>query len=523
MLSPNTLLQNRYIIVRPIGQGGMGTVYEAKALRLNTTVALKEAHFTDERLRKQFEREAQLLAGLRHPALPRVIDHFDEGDGLFLVMDFIEGEDLGQMLEHRSSTFPVNEVLIWADQLLEALDYLHSQEPPVIHRDIKPQNLKLTAKGQIILLDFGLAKGFAGQISRVTTSGSIFGYTPNYAPLEQIQGTGTDPRSDLYSLAATLYRMVTGEVPPDVLTRLAALTEGQPDPLRSAHEANPQVPASLAAVLSRALGIGRNQRFATAAEMRQALRAANRPQIRPSGQTDTETSSPAQRARELQPTVASPTAASPTAAAPASLPESPRVITNPQLPDYLAQSARRPNRLPWIIGIVALIGISITIIAIIAALLSNRSNPQQTEANQQSAAQRGSDANARPELTALSPSSANEHLPTPRGQRATVTPQVLPSPNVRERGNDNPDAASNSEADDGRAQAIATVRSILQARATSCRLSMGNISATRIPRGWRVIANVTTSGHPGTSLWNVINGRATAADPLAADIRMGCP
>jgi serine/threonine protein kinase len=92
----------------------MGTVYEAKALRLNTTVALKETHFTDERLRKQFEREAQLLANLRHPALPRVIDHFDEPDGLYLVMDFVEGDDLWEMLKKRAAPFPVPDVISWA-------------------------------------------------------------------------------------------------------------------------------------------------------------------------------------------------------------------------------------------------------------------------------------------------------------------------------------------------------------------------------------------------------------------------
>lgn len=103
MLAPNTTLQGRYRIVRQLGQGGMGTVYEAKALRLNTTVALKETHFTDERLRRQFEREAQLLANLRHTALPRVIDHFDERDGLYLVMDFVEGDDLWEMLKRRGA------------------------------------------------------------------------------------------------------------------------------------------------------------------------------------------------------------------------------------------------------------------------------------------------------------------------------------------------------------------------------------------------------------------------------------
>lgn len=275
MLAPNTILQDRYRIIRQLGQGGMGTVYEAIDVRLDTTVALKECHFTDEQLRKQFEREARLLARLRHPAMTRVIDHFQDSDGQFLVMDFIAGKDLSETLGTNGTAVPASDVLAWADQLLDALEYLHSQEPPVIHRDIKPQNLKLAARNQIILLDFGLAKGFAGQVSRVTNSGSIFGYTPNYAPLEQIQGTGTDPRSDLYSLAATLYHLMTGVVPPDVLTRLTCITDGQPDPLRSAREIKNVVPERVATVLNQAMAIGRNQRFAHAGAMRQALQDAS--------------------------------------------------------------------------------------------------------------------------------------------------------------------------------------------------------------------------------------------------------
>ncbi len=257
----------------------MGTVYEAVDQRLDATVALKESHFADEQLGKQFEREARLLAKLRHPAITRVIDHFRDEDGQFLVMDFVAGEDLSEKLKRNGRGLPVAEVLSWADQLLDALDYLHSQEPPVIHRDIKPQNLKLTTRNQIILLDFGLAKGFAGQLSRVTTSGSIFGYTPNYAPLEQTQGTGTDPRSDVYSLAATLYHLLTGVVPPDVLTRLAATSDGQADPLHPAHELRSEIDVEVATILTRAMAIGRSQRFATAAGMRDALRTVSDQQV----------------------------------------------------------------------------------------------------------------------------------------------------------------------------------------------------------------------------------------------------
>ena len=270
MLTPDTILQGRYRIVRQLGQGGMGAVYEAIDQRLDTTVALKETLFTEERLRKQFEREARLLARLHHPALPRVSDHFSEGDGQFLVMQFIPGDDLSEMMNRKRGPFPADQVLTWADQLLDALDYLHTQDPQIVHRDIKPQNLKLTSRGQIILLDFGLAKGQAGDISRVTAA-SIYGYTPNYAPLEQIQGLGTDPRSDLYSLAATIYHLMTGVKPPDALTRAAALVNGQPDPLAPASVANPAIARDVDEVLAKAMAQNRDQRYATAADMRKAL------------------------------------------------------------------------------------------------------------------------------------------------------------------------------------------------------------------------------------------------------------
>jgi serine/threonine protein kinase len=271
MLLPDIVLQDRYLIVRQLGQGGMGAVYEAVDQRLDTTVALKESFFADERLRKQFEREARLLARMHHPALPRVSDHFSEGDGQFLIMQFIAGDDLAAMMVKRRGTFPPDQVLTWADQLLDALDYLHTQDPQIVHRDIKPQNLKLTSRGQIILLDFGLAKGQASEISRITTSASIFGYTPNYAPLEQIQGLGTDPRSDLYALAATLYHLITGVKPPDALTRAAALVNGQVDPLRPASEVNTEVAPGVDVVLQKAMAQNRDQRYSSAAEMRRAL------------------------------------------------------------------------------------------------------------------------------------------------------------------------------------------------------------------------------------------------------------
>ena len=279
MLAPETVLQDRYRIVRQLGQGGMGAVYEAIDQRLDATVALKETLFIEEKLRKQFEREARLLARLHHPALPRVSDHFAEVEGAFLVMQYIPGDDLSEMITRRRGPFPLEQVLLWGDQLLDALDYLHTQEPQIVHRDIKPQNLKLSSRGQIILLDFGLAKGQVGELSRVTTSASIFGYTPNYAPLEQIQGLGTDSRSDIYALAATLYHLATGVKPPDALTRAAAIVNGQPDPLLRADQVNPGVSAQAAAVLQRAMAQNREQRYASAGDMRNAFHTGNQDTI----------------------------------------------------------------------------------------------------------------------------------------------------------------------------------------------------------------------------------------------------
>jgi serine/threonine protein kinase len=294
MLAPNTTLQGRYRIARQLGQGGMGTVYEAKALRLNTTVALKETHFTDERLRRQFEREAQLLANLRHPALPRVIDHFDERDGLYLVMDFIEGDDLWEMLKKRAAPFPVPDVITWAGQLLDALQYLHAQSPPVIHRDIKPQNLKLTDDGRLILLDFGLAKGMSEGAPSIMSSRTVMGFSLPYAPLEQIlqidensreqlsvlnqqeveriRRTGTGQRSDIYSAGATLLHLLTAKVPNTSPTRAISIWSNRADPLDDALVHG--VPESLRAFIRRSMTLDPDLRFASAAEMREALRHA---------------------------------------------------------------------------------------------------------------------------------------------------------------------------------------------------------------------------------------------------------
>src|SRR3954453_14274365 len=255
MIETGRLLQQRYRIDKQIGQGGMGAVYVATDERFGSIVAIKETLAMDDNFRKAIERQARLLNSLKHAALPRVSDHFLERNSQFLVMEYVQGEDLCRMLDEQGHAFPVAQVLKWADQLLDALDYLHNQSIPVVHRDIKPQNLKLTMRDQIILLDFGLAKGNPTDAGHQTAAKSIFGYSRNYASLEQIQGTGTDPRSDLYSLAATLYHLLTGIPPDDTLTRAMAVLSNKPDPLKPANTFRPEIPRGAAGVLHRSLAL----------------------------------------------------------------------------------------------------------------------------------------------------------------------------------------------------------------------------------------------------------------------------
>lgn len=273
-LAPNTLLQNRYLIVNLIGKGGMGEVYLAVDQRLGSAIALKRTFFSDdEMLRNAFEREARTLARLRHGVLPKVSDHFTEADTQYLIMEHIAGDDLAKRLELTQKPFPLSWVMFWADQLLDALNYLHSHEPPIIHRDIKPQNLKLTDDNSIVLLDFGLSKNSTAN-PKLSTSGSVVGFTPYFAPMEQVRGTGTDARSDIYSLSATFYQLLTNVIPPDALSRADALLGGLPDPLRPINELNPEVTPLVSQILLKGMEVSLEKRFPNARTMQKALREA---------------------------------------------------------------------------------------------------------------------------------------------------------------------------------------------------------------------------------------------------------
>ena len=301
MPAVNKLLQNRYRIVRQLGRGGMGAVYEATDERFGTPIALKEI-FIDAVSEKQksivleaFEREAKSLAKIRHETVPFVRDYFSEFDRQFLVMELVEGDDLAHQMEKRQTPFPIETGLSWLEQLLDTLEYLHSLSPPIIHRDIKPQNLKLTARHKIKLLDFGIVKN--SDAASTKSSQTFMGATLDYSPIEQILrvidptyrefillkyraeaeailAQNTDGRSDIYSLGATFYHLLTGEQPVDSPKRALELWSGNGDPLVNPSVLNPNIPPKISECLLKAMETDRENRFSTATEMQSALKNA---------------------------------------------------------------------------------------------------------------------------------------------------------------------------------------------------------------------------------------------------------
>ena len=229
-LKNGEVLRGRYKIRERIGQGGMGNIYLADDLRLEgRACALKEVEYDRtlpnkilKQAREQFLREATILARLDHPNLPKVSDFFSSEPRDYLVMDYIPGKDLRTLMlqaRQRKTFLSETYVLGWADQLADALTYLHRLDPPIVHRDIKPSNLKLTPNGLLKLVDFGLVKVLVPQEVTITV---IQGQgTALYTPLEQYGGndTHTDARSDIYSYGATLYHLLTNEPPTDARQR----------------------------------------------------------------------------------------------------------------------------------------------------------------------------------------------------------------------------------------------------------------------------------------------------------------
>ncbi len=266
-LERGSLLHKRYRIVEILGQGGMGSVYRAVDENLGVDVAVKENLFTTDEYARQFRLEAVILANLRHANLPRVTDHFViAGQGQYLIMDYIEGEDLRQRME-RVGTVSEEEAILIGAAMCDALQYLHTRRPSIIHRDMKPGNVRITPDGHIFLVDFGLAKLVRG--SQATTTGAR-AMTPGYSPPEQYGTARTDPRTDVYSLGATLYASLTGIIPEDGLAR--AMDNVDLTPVR---KRNPKVSRKLAAAVEKAMAVHPEERFQSAEEFKQALLTSN--------------------------------------------------------------------------------------------------------------------------------------------------------------------------------------------------------------------------------------------------------
>jgi len=266
-LEKDTLIHNRYRVEDILGQGGMGSVYRAIDENLGVSVALKENLFTTDEYSRQFRLEAVILANLRHPNLPRVSDHFILGDeGQYLVMDFIEGEDLRYRME-RLGMLEEDDATHIGAAMCDALSYLHTRRPPILHRDIKPGNVKISPDGHIYLVDFGLAKVYQSA-SQATTTGAR-AMTPGYSPPEQYGTARTDPRTDIYSLGATLYAALTGVIPEDGLAR--AMDNAQLTPLR---KRNPKVSRKLATAIEKAMAVDPSDRYQTAEEFKVGLLSA---------------------------------------------------------------------------------------------------------------------------------------------------------------------------------------------------------------------------------------------------------
>ncbi|MEZ4726522.1 MAG: serine/threonine-protein kinase [Caldilineaceae bacterium] len=281
ILDPGTVLRNRYEILELVGQGGMGAVYKASDRRLEGRVcAVKEilpnlsenttSEIELEQITEQFRTEASILARLDHPHLPKVSDYFANGNREYLVMDFVEGRDLQEIVQdakRRSEFLPEAQVLTWTAQLLDALEYLHTQDPPVLHRDIKPSNIKVTLRGDIKLVDFGLVKVLFQDDSRTVTVVQGRG-TVAYTPLEQYGGdtSFTDSRSDIYSLGATLYHLLAGQPPVDARERFL-----HPGTLESLRLLNPEVSPRVERAVFQALGMHPSERPTTVRELREML------------------------------------------------------------------------------------------------------------------------------------------------------------------------------------------------------------------------------------------------------------
>ncbi|ODT56444.1 hypothetical protein ABS71_21845 [bacterium SCN 62-11] len=255
------VMTRRYRLVSLLGQGGMGRVFLCEGEE--GRVAVKVTRLGEDL--RQFRHEAQMLKGLSHPHLVSILDYLEEDQFGYLVMDYVPGETLAQRVS-RQGPVPVAQVLNWALQLCEVLEYLHRQNPKILFRDLKPSNVMVDSQDQLKLIDFGIARL---EVTGVMTATFLQGIgSAGYAPLEQYQGAGsTDERSDIYSLGATLFHLLTGRTPPSPIDVVAEDSQ-----VPSVRYLNPNVPPWLDSVIKKMMATRKENRFASASEAGMALR-----------------------------------------------------------------------------------------------------------------------------------------------------------------------------------------------------------------------------------------------------------
>ena len=258
--APGEIIQDRYEIKKVLGKGGFGTTYLVDDLRLSgKRRALKEV---PEPLFDEYE--VDLLSRLHHPAVPDIIDRFVADGMVHLLLEFGGSRTLGSECRRLGGRVSLATLLPWLRQLCEALVYLHSQTPPIVHRDLKPDNILLDDNDRVMLIDFGIAKlSTPDTTTRLLARSASHGFSPP----EQVLGTGTDERSDIYALGATIYYLLTGQVPPAAHERVTGVV------LKAPSELVPELPSELDEILLGALNLNLNQRPKTVQELQRAFEA----------------------------------------------------------------------------------------------------------------------------------------------------------------------------------------------------------------------------------------------------------
>ncbi len=393
-------IQDRYRIRSVLGKGGFGATYLVDDLRLNgKRRALKEV---PEILFDEYE--TALLSRLQHPSIPDIIDRFPAAGMVYLTLEFGGSRTLASERNRQGGRIPFTTLLPWMRQLCAVLTYLHTQDPPIIHRDLKPENILLDEDGRIMLIDFGIAKeatpsGVTRTLGRAATHG--------FSPPEQVMGTGTDQRSDVYALGATCYALLTGESPPAAHERVAGKE------LRPPEELCPEIPEDFAAALVQALNLNVNHRQQSVAEFARSLEG-----------WDATTASP-----RSDPASARTTMVGKVPSRPTGKPKSIRIPTagtgSAQASTALPAPAAAPRRMGMIAGIGAALAIAI---AGGGYYFWNQSEPSPSETPPPEPTANASPAPvpAAPPVTVPTPTVPATPLPVP----ATETARVSPTPSV---------------------------------------------------------------------------------------------